>query len=274
MAPVVTSVLSMTAVMIASGVGFVVALYMTLAWRMFTARRIWRAGADMPVAKVSAYQMAFMNGGVSRVALTGVVRLLGRKALVAGISGVLTLDDAFRDELDSVEREAVAATKPPAVFRDFLARLEPRLKRCGVARQLRGELIAMGYMRARGSKVWWSNYVSNMLPFAVLTAVASASIAAVAMTADARDGLTAFSALSAATMLVVALPTRVTALGRYIVWSATQHHPDLKTARAVQGDALDTKVLGQSVALYGADALAGSDMTWIPAVLAQINTLD
>ncbi len=75
-------------------------------------------------------------------------------------------------------------------------------------------------------------------------------------------------------MLVVALPTRVTALGRYIVWSATQHHPDLKTARAVQGDALDTKTLGQSVALYGADALAGSDMTWIPAVLAHVNTSD
>ena len=94
------------------------------------------------------------------------------------------------------------------------------------------------------------------------------------MTADARQWLVAFSALSAVVMLVVALPTRVTALGRYVVWSARQHHPDLKTARMTQGDALDTKALGQSVALYGADALAGSDMAWIPAVLAQINTSD
>ena len=228
----------------------------------------------MPIAKVSAYQMALMSGGASRVALTGVVRLLGRKALVAGISGVLAPNDAFQDELDDVEREAVAETKNPAVFRDFLTRLETRLKRRGVVGQLRSELIATGYMRVRGSKAWWSNYVSNMLPFAVFIVLALAAIAGVAMTSDARDGLTAVGALSVVMMLIVALPTRVTALGRYIVWSATQHHPDLKTARQVQGDALDTKALGQSVALYGADALAGSDMAWIPAVLAQTNTSD
>jgi len=124
----------MTAVMIVSGIGFVVALYMTLAWRMFMARQVWRAGATMKIAKVSAYHMALMNGGVSRVALTGVVRLLGSKALVAGISGVLTPNDAFRDALDSVEREAIAETKSPAVFKDFLLRLETRLKRSQIHR--------------------------------------------------------------------------------------------------------------------------------------------
>jgi uncharacterized protein (TIGR04222 family) len=269
-----TTIFNTSAVMIASGIGFVVALYMTLAWRMYKARRVWRAGATMHIAKVSAYQMALMNGGVTRLALVGVVRLLGRKALVAGISGVLTRNDAFHDELDSVEREAVAETNNPAVFRDFLVQLEMRLKRNGVVGQLRGELIAMGYMRARGSQAWWRNYASNMLPFAVLISAASIAIAGVAMTADAQPGLMAFCALSIATMLAIALPTRVTALGRYIVWSALQHHPELRTARAVQGDALDTKALGQSVALYGADALAGSDMTWIPAVLGQISASD
>ena len=264
----------MTAVMIVSGIGFVVALLMTIVWRALMAARIWRGGATMKIAKVSAYQMALINGGVSRVALTGVVRLLGNKALVAGISGVLTPNDAFRDALDSVEREAIAETKNPSVFKDFLLRLESRLKRNGVVGQLRGELIAMGYMRERGSKAWWSNYLANMLPFAVLAAVAWAAAAGVTMTEDERQWLVAFGALSAIVMLVVALPTRVTALGRYIVWSATQHHPDLKTARMTQGDALDTKALGQSVALYGADALAGSDMAWIPALLAQIHTSD
>jgi uncharacterized protein (TIGR04222 family) len=270
----VTTIFSMTAVMIASGIGFVVALHMTLVWRMLMAGKVWRAGSTMPVAKVSAYQMALMNGGVSRVALTGVVRLLGSKGLVAGISGVLAPNDAFRGELDSVEREAVAETKNPAVFRDFLDRLGARLKRSGVAGQLRDELIAMGYMRAWWSKAWWSNYVSNMLPFALLTIAALTAIAGVAMTADAQYALLGFGALSAVTMLFVALPTRVTALGRYTVWSATQHHPDLKTARMEQGDALDIKTLGQAVALYGPDALAGSDMAWIPAVLAQTNTSD
>ena len=228
----------------------------------------------MPTAKVSAYQMALMDGGVSRVALTGVVRLLGRKVLVPGISGVLSYNDTFHDELDNVEREAVAETKNPAVFRDFLTKLEARLKRSGIAGQLHSELIAMGYMRAWGSKAWRANYVSNMLPFAILTGMALAAIVSVAMTTDAQYALVVFSVLCAVVMLLVALPSRVTALGRYIVWSAKQHHPDLKTARAAQGDALDNKVLGQSVALYGADALAGSDMVWIPAVLAQISTSD
>jgi uncharacterized protein (TIGR04222 family) len=270
----VTTAFSMTATMIASGIGFVLAMHMTLVWRMFMARRIWRAGATMSIAKVSAYQMALMDGGVSRVALTGVVRLLGRKVLLPGISGVLTPNDAFHDELDSIEREAVAETKHPAVFRDLLTRLEARLKRSDVVGRMRAELIAMGYMRAWGSKAWWSNYVSNMLPFAVLIVLALAAIAGVAMTPDAKDGLMVFSAVCFAMMLIAALPRRVTALGRYIVWSATQHHPDLKTARMTHGDSLDIKALGQSVALYGADALAGSDMAWIPAVLGQINTSD
>jgi len=270
----VTTIFSMTAVMIASGIGFVVALHMTLVWRMLMARKIWRAGSTMPVAKISAYHMALMTGGVSRLALTGVVRLLGAKGLVAGISGVLAPNDAFHGELDNVEREAVAETKNPAVFRDFLTRLGTRLKRSGVAGQLRDELIAVGYMRAWWSKEWWSNYVSNMLPFALLTVAAWAAIAGIAMTTDAHYALIGFSALSAVTMLLVALPMRVTALGRYIVWSATQHHSELKTARMEQGDALDIKTLGQAVGLYGPDALAGSDMAWIPAVLAQSNPSD
>jgi uncharacterized protein (TIGR04222 family) len=265
---------SMTAVMIASSVCFVIALYMTLVWRMLMARRIWRAGSTMHTSKVSAYQMALMDGGVSRVALTGVVRLLGRKTLVAGISGVLSHDDTFHDELDHVEREAVAETKNPAVFRDFMTRLESRLRRSGVAGQLRDELIAMGYMRAWGSKEWWTNYLSNMLPLALLTVATWAAMAFVAMTTDALYALMVFSASCVVIMLLVALPRRVTALGRYIVWSATQHHPDLKRGRATQGDTIDNKSLGQSVALYGADALAGSDMAWIPAVLAQISTSD
>ncbi|WP_331524033.1 TIGR04222 domain-containing membrane protein [Pinirhizobacter sp.] len=264
----------MGAVTIACGVGFVVALYMTLVWRMLMARWIWRAAATMKIARVSAYQMALMNGGVPRVALTGVVRLLGRGAFEAGVSGVLTLNDTCHDELDHVEREAVAETRNPAVFREFLIRLEARLKRNGVARQLRGELIAMDYMRAWGSKAWWTNYASNMLPFAILTVVAWAAMASVSMTPDAYHALMAFSGFCVLIMLVVALPRQVTALGRYIVWSATQHHPDLKDARASQGDALDNKTLGQSVALYGADALAGSDLAWIPGVLSQVSSSD
>lgn len=126
----------------------------------------------------------------------------------------------------------------------------------------------------RQSTEWWSNYVSNMLPFALLTIAAWAAVAGIAMTTDARYALIGFSALSAVTMLFVALPTRVTALGRYIVWSATQHHSELKTARMEQGDALDIKTLGQAIGLYGPDALAGSDMAWIPAVLAQTSTSD
>jgi hypothetical protein len=41
-----------------------------------------------------------------------------------------------------------------------------------------------------------------------------------------------------------------------------------------QGEALDIKTLGQAIALYRPGALAGSDMAWVPAVLAQTNTSD
>lgn len=266
--------LDSTFVMAAYGVGFAVALYMTLAWRQFMARKVWRAGSAMQLTKVSAYQMALMSGGVARVALTGVVRLLARQVLVAGIAGVVTENGAFHDALDTVESQALAVAKKPSVFKDFLVRLQIQLKREGIGRQLRAELVAMGYMRTQGSRDWWLNYTRNMLPFALLTGAALLGIAQPALTADTRDFLLAFSAWSGVTMLIVALPTRVTALGRYIVWSATQHHPDFKTARATQGGAIDIKTLGQSVALYGQDALAGSDMAWIPAVLAHVENPD
>lgn len=260
--------------MMVYGVGFVVALYMTLAWRQFMVRRVWRAGSTMQISKVSAYQMALMSGGASRVALTGVVRLLGRKVLVPGIAGVLTENGQFHEALDIVEVQAVAMAKKPLVFKDVLIRLEMQLKSKGVIRQLRSELVAAGYMRARGSRAWWVNYMRNMLPFAVLLGASLYGVAKLATTVDAQVQLLEYGALVAATMLIVALPTRVTALGRYIIWSATQHHPDFKTARAVQGEAIDIKTLGQSVALYGPDALAGSDMAWIPAVLAHVESSD
>lgn len=260
--------------MMVYGAGFVVALYMTLLWRQFMARRVWRAGSTMQISKVSAYQMALMSGGASRVALTGVVRLLGRKVLVPGIAGVLAESGGFHEGFDIVELEVVALAKKPFVFKDFVIRLEMLLKSKGVIRQLRGELIAAGYMRACGSGGWWANYARNMLPFVVLLIASLYGVAKLAITVDAQTELLEFSALVWVTMLIVALPTRVTALGRYIIWSATQHHPDFKTARALQGEAIDIKTLGQSVALYGQDALAGSDMAWIPAVLAHVEHSD
>jgi uncharacterized protein (TIGR04222 family) len=256
------------------GAGFLVTLCLTVVWRFFMLRRVWERGSTMQISKVSAYQMALMSGGASRVALTGIVRLLGRKVLVPGIAGVLTQSSEFHDGLDIVELEVVALAKKPFVFRDFLVRLEMQLKSKSVIRQLRGELVSVGYMRTRGSRAWWSNYVRNMPPFALLLCTSLYGAAKLATTVDAQTELLEFSVLVAVTMLIVAWPTRVTALGRYIVWSATQHHPDFKTARAVQGEAIDIKTLGQSVALYGQDALAGSDMAWIPAVMAQVNHSD
>ena len=264
-------------VMAGYGAGFVLALYLTLLLRAWLERGVWRAGSTMQLGKVSAYQLGLLNGGVSRVALTGVVRLLGQKVLVAGIAGVLTErreSNEAHQALDMIEREALSVARQPLVFKELVVRLELRLKQIGVIGRLRAELIAMGYMRARGSKDWWTHYARNMLPFAVLNVLAIGALMGLAMTADAWEWLVRFSVFSVVVMLSVALPRRVTALGRYIIWSATQHHPDLRTARAVQGDALDIKALGQSVALYGPDALAGSDMAWIPAVLAHTENSD
>jgi hypothetical protein len=78
--------------------------------------------------------------------------------------------------------------------------------------------------------------------------------------------------LAGVVMLIAAWPTPLTPFGRYIVWSATQHHPDYKTARARKGDALDAKKLGQAVALFGYDALVDSDLAWIRAVLKHAET--
>ena len=264
-------------VMVGYGTGFVVALYLTMLLRSWIERQVWRAGSTMQLGKVSAYQLGLLNGGVSRVALTGVVRLLGHKVLVAGIAGVLTESGESHEAqqaLDAIEREALSVARRPLVFKDLVLQVESRLNRIGAIARLRAELIAMGYMRARDSKDWWTHYTRNMLPFAVLNVSAIGALAGLAMTADAWDWLARFSVFSVVAMLIVALPRRVTALGRYIVWSATQHHPDLRTARAVQGDALEIKALGQSVALYGPDALAGSDMAWIPAVLAHTENND
>jgi len=264
-------------VMVGYGTGFVVALYLTMLLRSWIERQVWRAGSTMQLGKVSAYQLGLLNGGVSRVALTGVVRLLGHKVLVAGIAGVLTESGESHEAqqaLDAIEREALSVARRPVVFKDLVLQVESRLNRIGAIARLRAELIAMGYMRARDSKDWWTHYARNMLPFAVLNVLAIGALAGLAMTADAWDWLARFSVFSVVAMLIVALPRRVTALGRYIVWSATQHHPDLRTARAVQGDALEIKALGQSVALYGPDALAGSDMAWIPAVLAHTENND
>jgi uncharacterized protein (TIGR04222 family) len=262
-----------TFVMVAYWVGFAVALYMTLVWRQFMMRKVWRAGSAMQLDKVTAYQMALMTGGVTRVALTGLVRLLARKVLVAGIAGVVSENGAVHETLDAVESQALQTARKPSLFRDLLVRLQIQLEREGTSRQLRAELVAMGYMRTWGSPDWWANYARNMLPFALLLGAVLLGMAEPAMTADAR-ALPGFSLWAGVTMLVVALPMRVTALGRYIVWSATKHHPDFKTARATQGEAIDIKTLGQSVALYGEDALAGSDMAWIPAVLAHVGNSD
>jgi uncharacterized protein (TIGR04222 family) len=245
-----------------------------LAWRAARRRRVWRAGATMPIAKVSAYQMALLDGGAARVALTGVVLLLARKALVAGIAGVLTRSAEFSGSLDLIEQEGLAAAAKSALLKDYLNRLEARLRRNGVIGTLRRELIAMGYMRARGSPAWWRHYASNMPPFLALNGAILGALLGLGMTDEGRLRLMAFGAASVATMMIIALPTRVTALGRYIIWSATQHHPDLKTARAMQGDAIDAKSLARSIALYGPDALAASDMAWIPAVLEHVDSSD
>ena len=263
-----------TSVWLTYGAAFAIALYMTAAWRQFRARRVWRAGSTMQIAKISAYQMALMTGGVARVALTGVVRLIGRKVLLPGVAGVLTENGKFHGALDEIERETLEAAKTPALLMELLARLDARIKRKKLVAQLRVGLIAAGYMQSFGSRKWWTNYLQNMLPFAVLLAAAIAAVADVAMTADAQYLLLRFIGGSVVTMLVVALPARVTALGRYIVWSATQHHPDFKTARADHGDSIDVKMLGQSVALYGEDALAGSDMAWIPAMMGAAENTD
>ncbi|PCE22133.1 hypothetical protein BWP39_20895 [Paraburkholderia acidicola] len=280
--------LDSTVVWLAYGSAFAFALLMTLVWRVVHERRVWRAGSTMQIAKISAYKMALISGGVSRVALTGVVRLIGRKILVPGVAGVLTANRTSDDELDDVERQTLEAAKTPSMLNELLIRLESLLKRKKLIAQMRSELIAVGYMRLLGSRTWWLNYLANMLPFALLLAaevggvaylarsmtIETGGVAGLAMAADAQDLLQEFIAWSFVTMLVVALPGRVTPLGRYIVWSATQHHPDFKTARADQGDAIDIKMLGQSVALYGQDALAGSDMAWIPALMAQTNNSD
>jgi uncharacterized protein (TIGR04222 family) len=201
--------------------------------------------------------------------LTGVVRLIGRKVLVAGVAGVLSETRDVVGMLDSVEREALYVAQQPRVFRDMMLHIEWQLKQSGVIRQLSDELTAMGYMRDRWSTAWWTHYVWNMLPFAVLNAIVAGSLVGLAMPADTQDWLTSCGVFSVVAMLIVALPGRVTALGRYVVWCAMQHHPDLRTARAIHGDALDIKALGQAVALYGPGALAGSDMAWIQALLAQ-----
>lgn len=263
-----------TEVIIASIFGFILALCMTPAWRAAKRRRVWRDGATMQLAKVSAYQAALLNGGASRVALTSVVVLLARKALVAGIASVLTRSGEFSGPLDTIEQEALAVAARPAVFKDYLRNLESQLKRKRLIRTMRRELIAMGYMRARGSPDWWSQYASNMLPFLALNGAILAALYAFAMTDDAWFWLIEFGAASVVTMMLVALPMRVTALGQYIVWSAKQHHPDLKTAPLARGDALDAKALARSIALYGPDALAGGDLAWIPAVLEHVESSD
>lgn len=257
-------------VTVAGGAAIVLALYATLLWRQAKARRVWRAGSTMNVTRISAYQMALMCGGAPRVALTGVVRLVGRKMLVPSVAGVLLTSEAAGGELDAIEREVLAAVRRrPAVFDVLLGRLVSALRRAGVTRSLRHELIAIGYMRSIGSTEWWKDYLYNMLPFAVPIGIAFGWCATAALPADAAYLARDFVGAAIATMLIAAWPTRVTALGRFIIWSATQHHPDFRTARATQGEALDAKTLGQAVALYGTEALAGSDMAWIPAVLAQ-----
>lgn len=268
------SVFGETEVIIVAVFGFVLALFMTPFWREARRRRVWRDAATMPIAKVSAYQAALLNGGASRVALTSVVLLLARKALVAGIASVLTRNAEFSGPLDPIEQEALAAASKPAVFKDYLPRLESQLKRKRIIRTMRGELIAMGYMRARGSGDWWRQYGSNMPPFLALNGAVLGALYGLAMTDDAWFWLIEFGAASLMTMMLVALPTRVTALGRYVIWSAKQHHPDLKSAPLAQGDALDAKALARSIALYGPDALAGGEMAWIPAVLEHVESSD
>jgi uncharacterized protein (TIGR04222 family) len=83
--------------------GIVAGLLMTLLWRALLARRVWFAGATREFSKVSAYQLALMNDGVARVALTAVVRLIGRKALTPGVAGVLVKSGDFQSALDPLK---------------------------------------------------------------------------------------------------------------------------------------------------------------------------
>jgi uncharacterized protein (TIGR04222 family) len=257
--------MSSSVLVTAVGVACIAAgLLMTLLWRLHLSRRVWLKGATREFSKVSAYQIALMNDGATRVALTAVVRLLGRKALVPGTAGVIVKNDDVSGALDPFESEAVALT--PAVLHDLIRELAAKLKRKGMIAGLRRELIGMGYMRAFFSRRWWLAYVQNMLPFALLIAAALGAQAKMAITVD-PETLLDLCLWAVALMLLAGWPTPVTAFGNYIIWSATQHHPDYKTARAREGEALEPKKLGQAVALYGYDALAGSDLAWIPAIL-------
>jgi uncharacterized protein (TIGR04222 family) len=253
------------------GIGIATGLLMTLLWRLALARRVWFSGATRAFSKVSAYQLAMMNDGADRVALTVVVRLIGLKALTPGTAGVLVKNSDFQGALDPFESEAAALA--PSVLQDLLTESAQQFRRKGMIAALRGELIGMGYMRAFASRRWWMAYGQNMLPFALLIAAALAAQATFAMVID-WERLLEFTILACVAMLIAGLPTHLTAFGRYIIWSAAQHHPDYKTARAREGEALDPKKLGQAVALYGHDALAGSDMEWIPAVLKHTERSD
>jgi uncharacterized protein (TIGR04222 family) len=244
------------------GAVIVAGVLMTYLWRLSLARRVWLAGSTREFSKVSAYQLALMNDGVARVALTAVVRLIGRKVLMPEVAGVLVKSGEYQGALDPFENEAVALA--PAVLQGLLTELAQQFKRKGMITALRRELVGMGYMRAFASRRWWLAYVQNMLPFALLIA---AVLGAQIKLAVEVDSLPDFTILACIVMLIAAWPMRLTAFGRYIIWSATKHHPDYKTARAREGEALDTKKLGQAVALYGYDALADSDMAWVRAVL-------
>jgi uncharacterized protein (TIGR04222 family) len=247
--------------------GIVAGLLLTVLWRAVLARRVWLAGATRDFSKVSAYQLALMNDGVARVALTAVVRLIGRRVLTPETAGVLVKSAGYQGELDPFENEAAALA--PAVLQGLLTELAQQLKRKGMIAALRRELVGMGYMRAFASRRWWLAYVQNMLPFALL--IAAVVGAQIKLSAD-LDSIPDFTILAGVVMLIAAWPTPLTPFGRYIVWSAIQHHPDYKTARARKGEALDAKKLGQAVALFGYDALVDSDLAWIRAVLKHAET--
>jgi uncharacterized protein (TIGR04222 family) len=266
--------LDSTTVWLTYGVAFAAALLTTLVLRVRHELRVWRVGATRPLVKLPAYQMALLSGGATRVALTGVVRLIGRGILVPGIAGVLTGGDASHAALDPVERLTLEAAKTPSLLQELLIRLTSLLKRKQIVARLRGELITIGCMRAFGSRRWWTDYARNMLAFALLLAAEVGGALSLDMTADAQQLAQQFIAWSFATMLVVALPGRVTPLGRYVVRSAELQDPGLKTARADHGDAIDIERLAQSVAVYGQSALAGSDMAWIPATMAHTDNSD
>jgi uncharacterized protein (TIGR04222 family) len=202
--------MSYSTLTIAIGWASIVAgLPLTLLWRTLLARRIWLSGARREFSKVSAYQLALMNGGQARVALTAVVRLIGRKALTPEIAGVLVKSGDDQGALDPFESEALALA--PAVLPGLLTELAQRLKSKGMIAALRRELAGMGYVRAFASRRWWLAYVQNMLPFAlVIAAVLGAQIR---LEAD-PDRLLDFTILACAVMLISGWPTRVTAFGR------------------------------------------------------------